>query len=104
MKLIAKVVQIKGNCPVYKQGNKIVIDDGYILNMEETDVICMHSLTSLMPYYIPLSHGITPETLGLSKEGIKAYLQCLDPCTYTGGGTVTFQLSLLSDEDKQVIV
>ena len=48
----------------------------------------MHSLASLMPYYIALSRGISPESLGLSgpKEGM-AYLQCLDPCELTGGGT-----------------
>lgn len=95
MKLIAKVVHIKGTCPVYRKGNKIVIDDGYILNLEETNAVCMHSLTSLMPYYIPLSYGIDPKTLGLAKKGDNAYLQCLDPCTFTGGGTVTFEITLV---------
>jgi uncharacterized repeat protein (TIGR04076 family) len=104
MKLIAKVLQIKGTCPIYRKGDKIVIEDGYVLNLEETDAVCIHSLTSLMPYYIPLSYGIDPKKLGLAKRGDKAYIQCLDPCQYTGGGTVTFELTLVRDEDKQVIV
>lgn len=31
--------------------------------------------------------------LGLAKEGDKAFLQCLDPCRYTGGETVVFEIS-----------
>lgn len=54
----------------------------------------MHSLASLMPYYVALSKGIDPKTLGLAKEGNKAYLQCSDPCRLTGGGTVAFEVEL----------
>lgn len=93
MRLIIKVLKIKGRCPVYKEGNRIVVEEGYRLNLEETDALCLHSLASLMPYYIPLSKGVDPKTLGLAKKGNKAYLQCLDPCEYTGGGTVIFELT-----------
>ena len=48
--LIAKVVTIEGHCPLYEIGDKIVIEDGFRLNLEETDAVCMHSLASLMPY------------------------------------------------------
>ena len=90
-KLIIKVLKIKGTCPIYEVGDRIVIDEGYKLNLKETDNVCMHSLASLMPYYIALSKGIDPKTLGLAKEGNKAYFQCLDPCELTGGGTVIFE-------------
>jgi len=93
-KLTVKVLKIKSTCPVYKVGNRIVIDEGYRLNLEETDRVCMHSLASIMPYYVALSKGIDPKTLGLAREGNKAYLQCLDPCEITGGGTVVFELEL----------
>ena len=93
-KLIIKVVRIKGNCPVYKVNDKIVIYEGYKLNLKETDTVCMHSLASIMPYYVALSKGVDPKTLGLAKEGNKAYLQCLDPCEFTGGGTVIFEVEL----------
>jgi uncharacterized repeat protein (TIGR04076 family) len=58
-KLIITVKEIKGNCPVYKVGNRIVIDDGYRVNLKETHNICMHSLASIMPYYIALYRGVT---------------------------------------------
>jgi uncharacterized repeat protein (TIGR04076 family) len=92
VKLIVKVIEITGKCPIYKIGDKIVIDDGYHINLKQTTAICMHSLTSLMPYYVALSKGISPVELGLAKEGKKAYVECLDPCKYTGGGTVFFEI------------
>ena len=91
--LIAKVVAIEGNCPVYRLGDKIVIEGGFRLNLEETDAVCMHSLASLMPYYVALSKGVSPTQLGLAGEGGRAYVQCLDPARYTGGGTVTFEVA-----------
>lgn len=52
----------------------------------------MHSLASIMPYYAALNKGVDPVELGLAKEGNKAYVQCLDACKYTGGGTVIFEI------------
>ncbi|MBN1843901.1 MAG: TIGR04076 family protein [Deltaproteobacteria bacterium] len=91
-RLIITVKEIKGNCPVYQVGDKIVLDEGYRLNLKETDNMCMHSLASIMPYYVALYRGIDPRDLGLSKNGKKAHVQCLDPCEYTGGGTVIFEI------------
>ena len=51
----------------------------------------MHALASLMPYCVALSKGVSPEELGLGKEDV-AYVQCLDPCKYTDGGTVVFEI------------
>jgi len=93
-KLIIKVLRVKGTCPVYKVGDRIVVDEGCRLNLKETDNICMHSLASIIPYYVALSEGVDPKVLGLTKEGNKAYLQCLDPCERTGGGTVIFEVEL----------
>jgi len=93
MKLKIIVREIKGSCPVYKEGQEFFIDAGYRLNSKIT--LCMHSLASLMPYYIGLSHGIAPKELGLSVESDSAYVQCLDPCKYTRGGTVVFEITTL---------
>ena len=93
MKLIIEVIEINGECPVYKIGNRIVLDESYKVNLKETDNICMHSLGSLLPYYNALAKGISPLALGLAKRGSDAYIQCLDPQKYTGGGTVTFKIS-----------
>jgi uncharacterized repeat protein (TIGR04076 family) len=94
MKLIVKVVEIKGRCPVYEVGNKITLKDGYILDTEESDMVCLHSLTSILPYYIALAKGVEAKEIGLSRGDSKeAYVQCLDPCEITGGGTVRLEIS-----------
>ena len=90
MKIVTKVVEIKGFCPVYKKGDKIVFDEGYKLNLEETDAVCIHSLASILPYYNAIYRGISPKDMGLG-EG---YVQCLDPMEYTKGGTVIFKIEV----------
>ena len=83
-KLVIRVVKIKGKCPVYSVGDRIVLDEGYKLNLKETSNICMHSLASIMPYYNALYNGVAPEKLGLANKDGKACVQCLDPCEITG--------------------
>jgi len=70
-KLVIRVIEIIGNCLVYKFGDKIIIDVGYKLNVKETDTICMHSLSSLVPYCVALSKGTSSNSLGLSKKEVK---------------------------------
>jgi len=95
VKLTIKVVEIKGKCPVYEVGNRIVLRDGYILDPGETDPVCMHSLASIFPYYVALSKGVGAKDLGLSRgDSEEAHVQCLDPCEITGGGTVPFEISI----------
>ncbi len=90
------VLEIRGNCPVYHIGDSILLMNGHILRADKTTEICLHSLSSIMPYYVALSHGIAPQILGLNRaEENKAYLQCLDPCHCTGGGTVVFEIEIL---------
>lgn len=91
-RLVVKVVKIEGNCPVYQLGQKIVLDEGYRVNLKESDNICMHSLASIMPYYVALYNDISPEVLGLANKEGRACVHCLDPCELTGGGTVTFEI------------
>jgi uncharacterized repeat protein (TIGR04076 family) len=94
MKLIIKVVDIRGKCPVYEIGNKITLTEGYILDPFESDRVCMHSLASILPYYVALAKGVKARELGLAREeSEEAYVQCLDPCEITGGGTVRFEIS-----------
>ena len=91
-RLLITVREIKGHCPVYRIGDKIVLEEGYRFNLEESDNVCMHSLSSIMPYYNAIYRGVAPSQLGLARDGQKAYVQCLDPCDYTGGGTVLFEI------------
>jgi len=88
--LLIKVVEIKGQCPAYQVGDIFRIVDGFRLVTEKP--LCMHSLASLMPYYVALSRGAPPVELGLAREGEIVCLQCLDPCEWTGGGTVVFAI------------
>jgi uncharacterized repeat protein (TIGR04076 family) len=94
MKLIIEVMEIEGTCPVYEIGDKIVLDEGYRVNLEETDNMCLHSVASIIPYHVALAKGINPVELGLAKTGDAAYVQCLDPQKHTGGGTVTFKITI----------
>ena len=92
MDLIIKIKEIKGHCPVYKVGDSFKLEDGYKLITKIS--ICMHSLASLLPHYNALRVS-EPSKWGLAakKDKTKVYLQCLDPCSYTGGGTVIFEVN-----------
>jgi uncharacterized repeat protein (TIGR04076 family) len=91
-RVIIRVKEIKGNCVVFKGGEKIVIEDPEI-NLKETDKICIHALASLLHYVVALREGVDPVKLGLTKKGNKAYVQCVDPGEpYTDGGTVVFEI------------
>lgn len=96
-KLIIEVKEINGNCPVYKIGDKIVLDDGYKVNLTQTSAICMHSIASVMPYYVALGNGVSPKKLWLTMENANdsAFIQCLDPCKYTGGRIVIFEIKIV---------
>ena len=89
LKIIVK--KIKGKCPAFKEGATFYIYNGYLLKSDI--LLCLHALSSLIPYYVALSRGVKPEDLGLGKNN-KAYVQCLDPCENTGGGTVVFEIHI----------
>jgi uncharacterized repeat protein (TIGR04076 family) len=89
-----EVCEVRGNCPVYRVGDKIVVDDPEIV-LEKTDALCTHALSSLLHYTLVLERGVDPVELGLSKPEDRehAYIQCVDPGEpYTHGGTVIFKI------------
>jgi len=89
-----EVVEIRGKCPVYKVGDKIIIDGPRIV-LEKTDALCIHALSTLLHYVVALDEGADPVKLGLTKKGDEkhAYMQCVDPWKpYTEGGTVIFRV------------
>ena len=92
-RLIIKVKKIRGKCPVFKVGDRIVIEEPKIVP-EKTDALCVHALGSILSMVIALGRGVGFEELGLAKEeGDVGYVQCLDPGSpYTLGGTVTFEI------------
>jgi uncharacterized repeat protein (TIGR04076 family) len=87
------VDEIKGHCPVYKLGDRIVIDGPEIL-LDESDALCTHALSTILHYTTILDHEWVALQLGLTREGDEehAYMQCVDPGQpYTEGGTVIFR-------------
>jgi uncharacterized repeat protein (TIGR04076 family) len=91
-KLVISVKEIHGNCAVHKLGEKIVIH-GPEIDLKQTDKICIHALTPILHYAVALTEGVSPEQLGLSKEGESAYIHCPDPGEpYTRGGRVVFEI------------
>ena len=93
------VHEIKGCCPVYKQGDKILINDPEI-DLENTDALCTHALSTLLHYTTVLDHDWCPFELGLitEKDQKHAYMQCVDPGSpYTDGGTVVFRCKMVED-------
>ncbi|HMA62760.1 MAG TPA: TIGR04076 family protein [bacterium] len=91
MDLKIEVVEIKGQCPVFKIGDEFILKDGYKLISEIP--VCMHSLSAILPYYNAFRIS-KPEQWGLSKKSDpdKGYIQCSDPVDFTDGGTVTFEI------------
>jgi uncharacterized repeat protein (TIGR04076 family) len=92
-RLVITVKEIRGNCPIFKVGDKIVVESPKIV-VSETDNICIHALGCMLSIIVPLSCGISFKQLGLAKEeDEKGYVQCLDPGKpYTDGGTVLFEI------------
>jgi len=92
MDLIIAVKEIKGHCPTFRTGDSFTLKACYQL---VSDVpVCMHALAALMPWYNALAVS-EPADWGLDgkKDKTKAYIQCPDPCQYTDGGTVIFEIS-----------
>lgn len=92
-RLVVTVKEIRGKCPVFKVGDKIVIESPDIVP-KETDALCVHALGSMLSMITALSHGVSSEELGLAHENSDiGYVQCLDPGPpYTSGGTVIFEI------------
>jgi uncharacterized repeat protein (TIGR04076 family) len=81
MHLLVTVVNIEGQCPVYRVGDSFKLDDGYRLISKIP--LCMHSLAALLPFYNALRIS-GPEEWGLAgkEDSKKAYVQCPDAASY----------------------
>ncbi|NLU03805.1 MAG: TIGR04076 family protein, partial [Methanothermobacter sp.] len=84
-------------CPVHREGDRITVDDPEI-DLERTDALCTHALSTILHYTTILERNWCPVELGLTVDGDEehAYMQCVDPGEpYTEGGTVIFQVRRL---------
>jgi uncharacterized repeat protein (TIGR04076 family) len=92
--MILKVKEVRGTCPVFKGGERIVIS-GPEIDLEKTDRICIHALTPILHFALALREGASPVHLGLSESEDRAFIQCPDPGPpFTSGGTVVFEVAL----------
>ena len=93
--LVVEVEELKGTCPVFRHGDRMVFLKGYRLDLDETDALCSHAMGVLLPWLAALSKGVEPRQLGLAREGDKdAHVHCPDPGgEHTGGGTVLFRIT-----------
>lgn len=94
------VHEIRGNCPVYKVGDRILIKNPEI-KLKETDALCIHSLPTILHYALILEYDWCPVKLGLTQKDDTghAYIQCVDPGPpYTNGGTVIFKIKRPTEE------
>ena len=91
-KLIFTVKEIRGKCPLYKPGDKIVID-GFYVNTKESKNVCMHAFSAMLSLVSLLSHGFSTKKLGIGLREDVGYLHCPDPGPpRTKGGTVLFEI------------
>jgi uncharacterized repeat protein (TIGR04076 family) len=102
MDLIVRVKEIKGTCSVYKVGDSFKLKDGWRLVADIP--LCMHSLAALLPHYNALRIS-EPDKWGLAgkNDKTKAYVQCLDPFSYTDGGTAIFEIQRVSSKSDKPI-
>ncbi|HDM91781.1 MAG TPA: TIGR04076 family protein [Candidatus Korarchaeota archaeon] len=90
-----KVVEVKGECPVHKVGDRFVIRRGFRLDSLGGEV-CLHALCGMSSLIWALGHGHDPDALGL---GQPPRLTCPDPGPpLSRGGTVIFELSVSEEE------
>jgi len=50
IRIVYEVMEIKGTCPIYKLGDKIVIDQQYpteVINLEESSAVCMRVMNTM---------------------------------------------------------
>ncbi len=90
-----EVHKIEGDCPVYEEGDKMIIEDPEV-DLKKTDAICTHALNTILHYTTALENDVSPTDLGLSKSDENtAFMQCVDPGKeYTHGGTVIFKCNI----------
>lgn len=61
-KIAITVKKIVGKCPVYRAGDRILLNDFYIVTNESAN-ICLHAFTGLSTLLSAFAHGISAKDL-----------------------------------------
>ncbi|NLU04929.1 MAG: TIGR04076 family protein, partial [Methanothermobacter sp.] len=54
-----RVHEIRGKCPVHREGDRITVDDPEI-DLERTDALCTHALSTILHYTTILERNWCP--------------------------------------------
>ena len=102
MDLVVAVKEVNGHCPVHRTGDQFTLKACY--QLVSGIPVCMHALAALMPWYNALRVS-EPADWGLDgkRDKTKAYIQCPDVCEYTGGGTVIFEISKVTEPPAEFV-
>lgn len=92
--IIAK--EIRGHCPVYREGDKMILNKYYIESKNSSN-ICIHALTAMSTLLSAFAHGCSAIDLGIGSDENVGFLQCPDPGICNGGGTVIFEIRKIAD-------
>jgi len=89
-RVIVEAKRIKGRCPVYKEGDKFVLD-GDLLNLKETTAVCMKALQSY-PFWCVYARGSDSVAHHVGEIHGEIEFACPMPGEpYTPCGTVIFR-------------
>ena len=91
-----EVIEIRGRCPVYRKGDRMVIEMPELV-LSETSRVCIHALAAMQTLVQALARGYSAKDLGIGEADDEGYVQCPDPGPpYTRGGTVIFRIKRVS--------
>lgn len=81
-KVVVEVERIRGECPRFQDGDRIVYVEPAIL-LDETSIatrqLCPFALMNIFPYVVALGRGITAMELGLATNGDDGFVACQAP-------------------------
>ena len=91
-RIVIEVVEVRGRCPVYRVGDRMVVEMPELV-IRECDRVCIHAFVAMQTFLQALARGYSARDLGIGSRDDEGYVQCPDPGPpYTRGGTVVFRL------------
>lgn len=87
-KVVLECMEIRGSCPIYKEGDRVVINEPIIDTRNSVssgryqipNAICYPMILDFGFYYRPICRGVSLRELGLAKEeGDEGYFSCHAP-------------------------
>jgi len=91
-RILITVEKVKGYCPIYKAGDKIIIEEFYIKSKNSQN-ICLHAFAAMSTLLSAFLHNCSAAELGIGSHENIGYIACPDSGPpHTKGGNVLFKL------------